>query len=685
MTRYGLHEPEKLAARGPKAKRRLVSRSPGGPRHTVLACAATAIALLYGGRLIEIQLLKGAEYKEIQLRQSNSWMDIPAVRGRILDRNGEVLAAPDTRHAAYLAVNELAVTREEALGLISSVVTLTPARRAAVEASQGGWVRFAAGLTDEQHLELKGLLTAGLHFESASARAYPRGGLARQLVGHVGVEGEGATGLELALNDELAGAPGRAEYRRDGKNQRFLVPESRVIEPRPGNDVILTIDAGLQRIAESELARAIEGTGAAAGDIVLLDPRTGELLAIASQREGAAGDRIPVLTDPYEPGSTAKPFLLASLLEEGLVDLEEEIDVHNGRMVQGSRTITDVHGYDILPVHQVISKSSNVGAVKLSRRLARPVQHRYLRDFGFGMRTGVGHLAESSGRLSGYRNWSALSQASLAMGYEMSATSLQMAAAYGALANDGVLMPPALIREIRSPEGTILRPFDPEPVRRVISSETAELVKGVLEEVVREGTARRARLDGVTLAGKTGTARLAVNGVYAPDRHRASFIGFAPSEDPTLVILTRLEDPTTSAYYGGEIAAPASRATLEAALASRDATLGRPVALAGAARQWNFDPDEAATRNRVLRPRLPAPGTYFVLDGAGPGWQGPTSPDPQLPDIEVPDLQGLALRPAAALLHELGLRVSWEGSTVVAEQEPAPGATVPVGSVVTLR
>ena len=220
--------------------------------------------------------------------------------------------------------------------------------------------------------------------------------------------------------------------------------------------MVLTIDSDLQRIAENELQRAIDQTGAKSGDIVLLDPRTGELLAVASERHETPPGQIPAFVEPYEPGSTVKPFLLASLLNEGLVDLDEIIDVEGGVLTMGRRTIRDVHGYDTLSVREVIAQSSNVGAAKLSQRLSAALQHRYLRDFGFGMRTQIGYLAESSGRLTRPQSWTSVSAASHAIGYEISTSSLQLVAAYGALANDGVLMQPMLVKEIQDESGQVV-------------------------------------------------------------------------------------------------------------------------------------------------------------------------------------------------------------------------------------
>lgn len=674
MTRFGIHSKTQLEGFAGDAREAALART-HRVRHRALGVAFTFVAVAYAVRLGDLQILEGDAHRARQVAQSAEWELLPAVRGRILDRRGRVLAAPDTRYQAFLAVDELRIDRAEAIETVASVVPVARERRSAIADARGGWSLVASDVSDEERVRLQRTIGQGIYFESRSAREYPRS-MGRRLIGAVGSDGRGGTGLEADLDFWLVGEPGRAEVRLDGHRNAYRPPGGQITEAVPGHDVVLTLDAELQRIAENELARALARTGASGGDIVLLDPRTGEILALASERTDGAVDQISGLSDPYEPGSTLKPFLLASLLSEGVVDLDEVVDVENGRLRIGSRVITDVHGYDTLSVRRVISKSSNVGAAKLSTRLTPAVQHRYLRDFGFGMRTQLGHLSESPGRLSRPESWTSLSPASHAIGYEVSATSLQLALAYGAIANGGVLMRPSLVREIRDPSGRLVRRFDPSPVRRVISEEVAAAVRGVLEEVVRDGTGTLASMARFAVAGKTGTARLAVDGRYAPGRHRASFVGFAPADDPRIVILTRLEDPKGGVYYGGAIAAPTSQATLKAALAADGVQVDPRLVVSNARpRPWSGGPAADTPEGTVIfaSSGTGATGTANGTDTSGGGV------------VALPDLAGLSARAAAARLHALGLRVEWRGQGRVAGQSPAPGSEVPRGETVVLR
>ncbi|WP_420634124.1 peptidoglycan D,D-transpeptidase FtsI family protein [Candidatus Palauibacter sp.] len=672
MTRFGIHSATQVEEAAGNAQGAALART-HRIRQRVLGFGITLVAVTYAVRLGELQIIEGDAHREKQLAQSAEWELLPAPRGRILDRRGRVLAAPDTRYQAFLAVDELTLERAEAIEAVAAVVPVSAERRQAIAEAAGGWSLVASDVSDEERVRMQRTIGHGVHFESRPARDYPRS-MGRRLIGAVGADGRGGTGLEADLDDWLAGIPGRAEVRVDGHRNAYRPPGGQVIEAVAGHDVVLTVDAELQRIAENELARALTKTGASGGDMVLLDPRTGEILAVASERSDGAPDQVSALTDPYEPGSTMKPFLLASLLSEGVVDLDEIVDVEGGTLYSGSRVITDVHGYDTLRVRQIISKSSNVGAAKLAERLTPAVQHRYLRDFGFGMRTQLGHLAESPGRLSRPESWTALSPASHAIGYEMSATSLQLASAYGAIANGGVLMRPSLVREVRDPSGHVVQRFAPQPVRRVIPEQVAAEVRGVLEEVVRDGTGTLAGMAQFAVAGKTGTARLAVNGRYAQGRYRASFVGFAPADDPRIVILTRLEDPTGGVYYGGAIAAPTSQAALEAALATDGVQLDPRLVVSDARpRPWSGRPARGTQAGPVI---LAASGGTEMWTAAGGTAE---------PVIAVPDLAGLSARAAAAQLHALGLRVEWRGQGVVAAQSPVAGRELARGEIVVLK
>lgn len=654
------------------APRAHVSSRVHARRLRVLQAVFLFLATAYAGRLIQLQVLETEEWRTAAEGQNAAQVEIPAKRGGVYDRKGRPLALDGQRWRAYLAPREMTDPARE-VRTVSRILGLSAAEEGRLARAEDGWVAVPRRISAAERERLMGAVRRGLHFEPVASRVYPEGRLGRPLLGAMGPEGRGASGLELHLDSLLRGTPGATLGRRDALGTTYWVPDAQLAAPRPGLDVQLTIDAELQGIAENALERALAETGASGGDILLLDPRTGELLAVASRR-GEGLRSVPAFTDPFEPGSTIKPFLLAALLAEGAARLDDSVDTEGGEWREGRRLIRDVHPYDTLSVAEVVRFSSNVGAVKLARRLSPGLHYRYLRDFGFGVPSGIEYPTESGGRLRRPSEWSALSQASLAMGYEVSVTSLQLVAAYGALANGGVLMEPHLVKEVRDAEGRTVLRRSPRALRQVVEPGVARAVTEVLVSVVSEGTAFRAALTSLPVAGKTGTARLMADGRYEYGRYAASFVGFTPADDPNLVILTKLEDPQ-GAFYGGVAAAPISQATLQAALGTRGLLLDRRLA-ARQARPLGWGTPSAA----------PDAGPYIFAVGSVPeSWPAAEADAAERSPVRLPDLRGLPVRSAVGRLHELGLRVELRASGVVKGQRPAPGSAAPPGATVVLE
>jgi cell division protein FtsI (penicillin-binding protein 3) len=525
-------------------------------------------------------------------------------------------------------------------------------------------VSFPGPYTWDQVAPLREL--RGVYLERRLQRFYPRGALAQRLVGRVDARGRGGSGLERALDSVLAGRAGSAVMLRDLRGRRYPSPSRPTAEPVDGGDVVLTIDAELQEIAERSLARAAQETRASGADVVILHPRTGEVLALASVRRGSSG-AAGAIGDTYEPGSTAKVFTAAALLRAGKATPADTVDVEQGTWTLGRRTIHDTHRAGLLSLADVIRLSSNIGIAKLGQRLTAVEQYEALRDFGFGTPTGIEFPGEAAGRLRHPRQWTVESPASLAMGYELAVTPLQLAAAYGTFATGGVLLEPTLVREARDADGRVRWRHGVRPVRRVLSAETAEQLAHMLLGVVEEGTGQRAALGTYALAGKTGTARRAVQGRYEEGRYTASFVGLFPAVDPQLVLLVKIDDPEGE-YFGGTTAAPVVRTILEAALATPAVTLDRT----RLSRRRAPAAAEAA-------PAAIAPGAVVVA------WpQPPAAPDSTVAR-PVPDVAGQDLRAASRALHRAGFRVRVEGWGAVETTRPAAGTVAPAGTMVVLR
>jgi len=643
-------------------------------RCALLSSTAVLVGLAVMARSFQLQVLQGREWSARAISQTTEVRELPAARGGIYDRHGRPLAISRENNAAFYAPTEVA---DEGAALAAIEAVLDPDRRTLerLRRAERGWTLIAHvdGRTRER---LEQAVPRGLHFQPIPARNYPEGRLASSLIGVLDVTGRGQSGLELVLDSLLTGVPGEMTSRVDARGATFPLRHAATVAPQPGREVYLTIDAELQEIAEAALERALSATGASGGDVILADPRSGEVLAMASFAAGAQ-QRIPAFTDPYEPGSTTKPFLLATLLQENLARLDEPVDVEGGTFATPYRTITDVHEYDSLTVEEVIRYSSNIGAAKLADRIGdRGLQYAYLRDFGFGTPTGIETPSEASGVLRRPDRWTPLSPHSLAFGYEMTVTSMQLVAAYGALANAGVLLRPTLIRHVRDASGRTLYEHRPRPLRTLVDAEVAREITRVLAGVVRSGTGDEAALRTIDIAGKTGTSRISESGGYGSGRYVASFVGYVPADEPQLVVLAKLTDPK-STIYGGGAAAPVSRTVVQAILSAAESGLvsGRVAAPSGRPYDWDARPDaEAARTGGETSP------FRFAADSPSP-----TEREAATDEVVLPDLTGLGLRAAAARLHELGLHVENRASGRVARTEPAPGTRLVPGARVRLR
>jgi len=633
------------------------------PRPTLLAWGFALVALAVVARSAQLQLVQGAGWRERAAAQQTIRVVLPARRGTIYDRNGVPLALSQETFTIGVAPRELDDAGRAARLLARA--TGRPRREIATSlASNRVWLEWPGPYTWTQVSALKG--ETGVYLQRRLERFYPRSELAPRLIGRVDLRQRGASGLERALDTLLAGRAGMAIRLRDQHGTTYPAPSRPSADPIDGADVTLTLDAELQEIAERALQSAVTDADASGGDVVILQPATGEVLAMASVRR-AGGAAVGVIGDTYEPGSTAKIFTAAALLRAGKAQLRDTVFAENGTWTMNGRTIRDTHAAGLLTLTDVIRFSSNIGIAKLGARLTPEEQYEALRDFGFGTPTGIEFPGEAAGRLRSPRTWTDASTASLAMGYELAVTPVQLAAAYAAFANGGVLVEPSLIREVRAPSGEVLWRHTPRPVRRVVSPAIATQLMHVLRNVVEEGTGRRAALGTFSMAGKTGTARRNIGGRYPEGRYTASFVGLFPAVDPQLVLLVKIDDPEGD-YFGGSTAAPATRTIVEAALATPAVTLDR---------------------SRLRQRRAPTPEAAAGRADSGVVVTVPWPPAPvagdAAPERAVPDVTGQSLRAAARTLHRSGFRVRVDGWGPVRGMTPAAGATAPAGSVVVIR
>lgn len=647
-------------------------------------------ALALVARAAKVQVVEGKEWVARGKRQHYLASAAAAPRGEILDASGNTLV--ESRELTRVAV-ALPEVRDTALVLRALRLARVDVAllHAAIERRRR-WIDLP-GLYSQSDIASLSKLN-GVHLTPVLQRVYAQSSGIRSIVGSLDGQGNPLDGLELALDTILRGDSGRVNLARDRNGRALDNPDAWTAQPRAGSTVVLTINNTLQEICERELAIAVDSLRADGGDIVVMNPHTGEILALASNRVGHTSFSNTALTEPFEPGSTLKPFVAASLLEHGRARPTDVVNTHNGKLELDGRTITDMHKTAQLSLADVIRFSSNIGIVEFGQRLTARQKYEMFRDLGFGMPLGIPLPAESPGTLREPREWSRQTNASILMGYEIAVTPLQLVTAYSAIANGGELLEPHLVKEVRALDGTVLYRAEPRAVRRVMSGEVARTIQEMLLAVVRDGTATKADLQTFDVAGKSGTARRTSQNLgYTAGNYTASFVGLFPGKDPQYVVLVKLDSPKGKHYTGGDIAAPVTRIVLRAALAARDAALNREdlaasekIAVGKTAREVSRDPTEHVDAvvydpSENLRPREAAEGTRsYVVDLPASRNSAPIAVAPRA----VPDVRGLSVREAARALHAAGFRVRLSTGPA-AGTSPVAGTISPPGIIVQLN
>jgi len=636
-----------------------------GRRMTLLA-SWLLLGMVVVSRAAMVQLWQGSRWEAAAQAQQRETLEVPAPRGSILDRNENPLAASNVTYHVGVAPRELEdKTRSEVLTLLAEQLKLDGKVMTSLRETDRRWVVIPGRYPPQLLEQLRGI--PGVYLERELERFYPHRTLARGVLGTV-VDGKGRGGIEGGFEALLAGAPGREVQARDNEGQPIPGQSYLVGSPQPGGEVILTLDRDLQEIGHEALTAAILETGAQGGDLIVSDPKTGEILTLVSIRDGNPTG-LSAINAPYEPGSTLKPFTVAGILDYGVGSLADSLDGEDGRWLIEGRTLTDTHPHENMTLADALRVSSNIGVAKAAQALTRADHFQLLRDFGFGSPTGIEIPGEAAGTLRKPSDWSRQSSASLAIGYEIGVTPIQMVMAYGALANGGKLLEPRLVRELRDADGTTTYLGEPRVVRQVIPSGIAEAVSNVLVKAVEDGTGTEAQLATFTVAGKSGTSRAyGIQGGYERGEYYSSFVCFFPVEDPQLVVYVKLERPE-GAYYGGATAAPVTRATMEAVLAARQAPIDR---------------EALASLTRRRSRNTPLPGIQFASSGFSPSLPVRTPRTSNSPETGavIPDVSGWPPRLAVRRLHAHGFRVLLEGTGPISGTDPVSGTPLTPGDTV---
>lgn len=678
----------KLAASAPSpeelARRRL--------RGLRIRIAMLGTFLLMGGaavlhRAYHLQIVQADELRAEAEAQQLRDVHLSPKRGTIYDRTGAELAVSvdvDSIYASPRIMHREGVDTEVAAMRLSSILGVDRERIALRLASDRYFVWIQRQVTPDESAAVAALDIAGVATTEEAHRFYPNGSLAAHILGFSNIDGEGIEGVELAMEERLHGERADVPAVRDRRGR--VVFSETLLDDRAtqGDDVFLTVDHTIQHVAERELELSIRTFEARAGSVVVMDPQSGEILAMASyptfdpnHPTSASVDarRFRAITDRFEPGSTVKPFTIAAALAQGVLTAGEQIDCHHGtfEIVEGERAIHDTHPHDLLTPAEILAESSNIGAAVIGMRLGRQGLFRAFRRFGFGHPTGIPLHGEVSGLLRHHSEWYERDTATAAFGQGLSVTALQLATAMTAIANGGRLMEPILVRRVIDGHGDTVEETLPHARRQVVPRSTARLVADMLTAVTgEEGTGAEAAIPGYLVAGKTGTSQKAdeVHGGYRLEsdplaRWTASFVGFVPAESPRLVIAVIIDEPVIS-HYGGEVAGPVFRRVGEAALRH----LGVPPVGSG---------DALADLAAEIRQRA---RLHLEEQAHGARVVEVASAEPGEDETLVPDLAGSTARHVLVDLAEAGLVGEIEGAGVVTSQTPAPSAIVPRGAVV---
>jgi cell division protein FtsI (penicillin-binding protein 3) len=653
-------------------------RSSEGRRVYFLIGAMVLWGAVIGARLYFLHVVHSADYRQRAEHQQQRRIEVSPRRGVIYDRNGNELAVSikvDSVFAVPDQIDDPAATAKSLSRIIG-----VPARDLLEKFdSQRSFVWVKRKLNPNEAAAVRKADIPGIYFQKEDRRFYPKGELAAHVLGYVDIDEKGLGGLEYRYNNDVRGDGGRVLIMTDARGRSFDSVEQPVT---PGADLVTTIDQTVQYIVDKEVAATAEKTHAKGVSIIVMDPRSGEVLAMGNYptfNPNQYAKYAPqswinqAVSHTYEPGSTFKIVTAASAFEEGLAEPSEVIDCQMGSIMVFGRKIHDWKPFGLLTVKQIMQNSSDVGAIKIALRLGDERFADHIERLGFGKPANVDLPAEERGTARPASRWTKSSIGSIAMGQEVTVTPLQIVRMVSAVANGGILYQPYVVKKVQHPQNGILSQTAPHG-ERVISSETAAKLQDMLESVVTDGTAKAGKLEGYTAAGKTGTAQKVEGGRYSQTKVVASFAGFAPATNPVISMIVMVDEPV-GAHHGGDVAAPVFKRVAEQVLRYMSVPPDVPL----------YAPQYKVGQQKPSRPERPVqvrdsrvklmPAALTIAE-FGP---------PQIGDVTVPDFQGKSLRQVAEETLKAGLRLQSVGSGAAVEQMPPAGANVRAGARVQVR
>jgi len=644
----------------------------------VMVAAMVLWAAVIGARLFFLHVVHSADYRQRAERQQQRTLDVSPRRGVIYDRNGNELAVSIKVDSVFAVPDEIRNLDTTARTLSSLLGISRQELRGKLE-SERSFVWVKRKLNGAEAAAVRKARLPGIYFQKEDRRFYPKRDLAAQVLGYVDIDEKGLGGLEYRYNNLVRGDAGRVLVMTDARGRSFNSIEQPVA---PGANLVTTIDQTIQYIVDKEAAATAEKTRAKGVSIVIMDPRTGEVLGMGNYPTFNPNEYAKyspqtwvnqAVSHTYEPGSTFKIVTAASAFEEGLAQPAEVIDCQMGSIMVFGRKIHDWKPFGLLTVKQIMENSSDVGAIKLALRLGNERFAEHIERLGFGKLTNIELPGEERGTARPASRWTKSSIGSIAMGQEVTVTPLQIVRMVSVVANGGILYQPYIVKKVQHPQNGILSETEPHG-ERVISAETAAKLQDMLESVVTEGTAKAGKLEGYTAAGKTGTAQKVENGRYSQTKVVASFAGFAPATNPVISMIVMIDEPV-GLHHGGDVAAPVFKRVAEQVL--RSMSVPPDVPLYAPQYKVKQEPERPVKPPIIERPAAKYMVANFSPRSTDDGWE--------LGDVTVPDFEGKSLRQVTEESLKAGLRLQSIGSGAAVQQMPPAGASVRAGERVQVR
>jgi cell division protein FtsI (penicillin-binding protein 3) len=663
-----------------KTEDKKTQRQSESRRLYVLIAAMALWATVIGARLYFLHVVLSANYLQRAEQQQQRKLDVSPRRGVIYDRNGNELAISIKVDSVFAVPDEIH-NPDATARTLSSLLAIPKQDLLAKFAAERSFVWIKRKLNGTEAAAVRRAKIPGIYFQKEDRRFYPKRDLAAQVLGYVDIDEKGLGGLEYRYNGAVRGDAGRVLVMTDARGRSFNSIEQPVA---PGANLITTIDENIQYIVEKEIAAAEAQTHAKGISAIVMDPRTGEILAMANYptfnpneyaKYGAEAWVNRAISHVYEPGSTFKIVTASSAIEEGVAQPTDIIDCQMGSIVVFGRLIHDHKPYGLLTVKQIMENSSDVGAIKLGLRLGDDRFSSYIERMGFGKSTNVDLPGEERGLAKPAARWTKSSIGSIAMGQEIGVTPLQIVRMVSVIANGGILYQPYVVKKVEHPQNGILHDTEPHG-ERVISTDTAAKLQDMLEVVVTDGTAKAGKLEGYRAAGKTGTAqKIDQSGHYSKTKFVASFTGFAPVSNPAISIIVMVDEPA-GGHQGGQVAAPIFKKIAEPVLRYMSVPPDVPLY----APQYTLKQTKPERGPKPAAPELPS--AKYIVAGFSPS---SSVEMPELGDLTIPDFEGKSLRQVTEESLKAGLRLQSIGSGAAVAQMPPAGASVHAGGRVQVR